>query len=299
MMRVTWTASFRASCLHAAHAMALGQVAADVRLAEAIAEPVHALRVALQAAAVPRDALWRHLTGLAVIVDSLRDLAERALTKTVGAGRAGQLTSRLAASLAAVESAMRRAAPELDADLLPRGAALRQAWDERGSELLHAVVRWTDPQVVVSEAQVVLVHPFLGGGGAAHLPYNNVHIEALSAAPLPEPVLPELLRLTWLLAQLNLDVPVLSEHIDGQRLPAVAELAMVPVTLQAAEDAGMARLSLETLDAALQVWHIVTPPDVDPVEILWRWWGTYLEAQPRWHVAFTALDRMLGRPAAP
>jgi hypothetical protein len=299
MMQLNWTASFRASCLHAAHATALGLVAADVRLAEAIAEPVHTLRLAMQSAGLPRDVLWWHLTGLAVLVDSRRELAERALTKTVGAGRAAQLTSRVAASLAAIEAAMRRAAPDLAEDLPARGAALQQAWNERGLELLHHVNRRTDPQVAVSQAQVVLVHPFLGGGGAAHLPYNNVHIEALPDEPPREPALPELLRLLWLLSQLNLDVPTLSEHIDGQRLPAVAELAMVPVTLQAAEDAGVLRLNLETLDAALRAWQIVTPPEVDPVEILWRWWGTYLDAQPRWDVAFTALDRMLGGPAAP
>ena len=68
---------------------------------------------------------------------------------------------------------------------------------------------------------------------------------------------------------------------------------MLPVTLQAAEDVELATLSPETLDLGAAGVEVLTPPDVDPVDVVWRWWGTYLETRPRWDIAFTALDRML------
>ena len=157
---------------------------------------------------------------------------------------------------------------------------------------MRGIARWTDPHVIAESAQVILVHPSLGGGGSAHLAYNNVLIEAVLTNPIPQ--LPETLRLAWLLSQLNLDLPMFSETIHGKRLPHVAELAMIPVTLQAAEELEFLTLTPEAIDLALNCWNVVTPPDTDPVDILWRWWGTYLETRPRWDIAFTALDRMFG-----
>ena len=226
------------------------------------------------------------------MVDALSELAERAVTKTIGTTRAASIARNLVASIAGIESAVRRAFPNLLDELSLRLLPLREQWEAYGPLLLQSVARWTDPRVVVSEAQVVLVYPALGGGGAAHIPFNNVHIEAVLTNPVPD--LPENLRLAWLLAQLGLDLPALSDRIHGPRLPDVAALAMLPVTLQAAQDARLMELSPETVDLALSAWQIQTPTDVDPVDVLWRWWSTYLDTRPRWDIALTALDRMLG-----
>jgi hypothetical protein len=34
--------------------------------------------------------------------------------------------------------------------------------------------------------------------------------------------------------------------------------------------------------------------EADPLDVVRRWWETYQEARPKWDVALTALDRMLG-----
>lgn len=291
-MQLQWTVSFRASCLHAAEALAHGQLVVDPGLAEAITEPAQDLRKAINAAGLPRTQFWRNLVGVSVLADGLSDLAERAVTKTVGSTRATNIARNLVASMAGLEAAVRRAFPDLLDDLSLRLLPLREQWDVHGPLLLQSVARWTDPRVVVAEAQVVLVHPALGGGGSAHLPFNNVHIEAVLTGPVPE--LPENLRLAWLLSQLGLDLPAFCDHIRAQRLSDVAALAMLPVTLQAAEDAELVKLSPATIDLALSAWQILTPTDIDPVDVLWRWWSTYLETRPRWEIALTALDRMLG-----
>lgn len=291
-MQLEWTVSVRVSCLHAAEALAHGQLIVDPALAAPLTEPAQELRKAITAANLPREAFWRNLVGLAVLTDSLQELTERAVTRTVGAARAATLARDLVAPIASMEHAVRRAVPDLADELKLRLAPLRDQWEGVGPLLLQSVARWTDPRVVVPAARVVLVHPALGGGGAAHLPFNNVHLEAVLTSRVPE--LPENLRLAWLLAQLGLDLPAFSDHIPGARLPNVAELAMLPVILQAAEDARLTRVDFETIDQALRVWHILTPTNADPVDVLWRWWNTYLDTRPRWDIALTALDRMFG-----
>ena len=291
-INLRWTVSFSASCLHAAEAIAYGQLVTDTRMAEVITEPAQQLRKTIVAAGMPRTQFWRNLLGLSAEIDGTRQLAERAVTKTVGAGRVTSVVDELAANIAGIESAVRRAFPGLTDEVTLRVRPLREQWEARGPGLLRSIAHWTDPRLLVAEADVVLVQPSLGGGGSAHLPFNNVHMEAMLTNPVPE--LPEILRLGWLLAQLNLDLPIFSDNIHGKRLPHIAELAMLPVTLKAAEDVELARLDETTLNLALNSWHIVTPADSDPADILWRWWGTYVETRPRWDIAFTALDRMFG-----
>lgn len=291
-MELRWLVSFSASCIHAAEAVAHGRLIADPRIAEAIAEPAQLLRQTIASAGLPRTPFWRHLAGLSVVTDNAQQLAERAILKTVGATRAASVTSDIAAVIRGLESAVRRAIPTLLDDLSLRTRPMREQWEAHGPGILHALGRWTAPELIVPQAEVVLVHPSLGGGGSAHLPYNNVLIEAVLTNPVPE--LPEFLRLGWLLSQLNLDLPMYSDSVHGKRLPHVAELAMLPPTLKAGEELGLLQLDPTTIDLALRSWYVVTPSDFDPVDVLWRWWTTYIDTQPRWDVAFTALDRMCG-----
>jgi len=289
-MELKWIVSFPASCLHAAEAIAHGRLVTDTPLAEAIAEPAQTLRQAIVAAGLPRSVFWRNLTGFSVVAEGTTQLVERALTKTVGEARAAGVVAEIAAAISGLQASVRRALPTLVEDLSPRVGPMQSRWDTHGPQLLRGIARWTAADVIAERAQVIVVHPALGGGGSAHLLYNNVLVEAVGADPVAE--LPEVLRLAWLLSQLNLDLPRFSERIHGKRLPHVAELAMLPVTLKAAEELDLLQLIPDTVDLALNSWHVVTPPDTDPVDVLWRWWDTYLATRPRWEVAFAALDRM-------
>jgi hypothetical protein len=292
-MEMHWRVSFSASCLHAAEAISCGQLIADARLAEAITEPAQELRREIVNAGLPRATFWRHLVGLGATIDNNRQLTELAIRKTIGAQqRNDTLATELAGHIAEIEMAVRQAFPDMLEELTLRCKPLREQWEARGPGLLRSMASWTDIGLIAPRADVVLVYPALGGGGVAHLPYNNVRIEAVLANP--DPQLPEVVRLGWLLGQLNLDLPVFSESIHGRRLPHVAELAMLPVALQAAEDVELTEVDETSLGRALQTWHVVTPPDLDPVDVLQRWWGTYLETRPRLDIALAALDRMFG-----
>jgi hypothetical protein len=290
-MEITWRVSTTASCLHAAEAISCGQLIADARLAEAIADSAQGLRQAVVNAGMPRAVFWRHLVGLAATVDNHLQLAELAIRKSIGEQQGIQaVAAQMAGLIGQMEAAVRQVFPDMAEELAVRCRPLREQWEARGPGLLRSMTRWTDANLIAPRADVVLVYPALGGGGAAHLPYNSVRIEWVLTNP--DPQLPEAVRLGWLLGQLNLDLPAYSESIHGLRLPQVAELAMLPVALQAAEDVELMHVDRDSVARALQAWHVVTPPDFDPVDVLQRWWGTYVETRPRWDIALAALDRM-------
>ncbi|MCE9553083.1 MAG: hypothetical protein K8T91_06850, partial [Planctomycetes bacterium] len=94
----------------------------------------------------------------------------------------------------------------------------------------------------------------------------------------------------WLLSQLNLELPSISELIPPTRLPQIAPLAMLCVALQAAEEVELARADEATVDLALAAWRL----EVAPLTAgdLWTWWQTYLAARPSWPAALATLDTL-------
>jgi len=292
-IEIRWQASMSASCLHAAEGMCRRRPVVDASFAESLAEPTAKLAAEIKAQDLPAARFWRHLTALAAGIDNNRQLAEVALRKTIGMGdRAQAAVPRLALALTALDNAGRAAAPGLLDELQLRGEPLKLQWDARGRGLLRRIAQLTDERLMVQRTEVVLVHPTFGGGGAAHLPYNTVRIEALLANP--HDTLPEMVRLGWYIAQLNLDLPLFSERILPDRLPHVAALAMLPPIMTAAEHVELARLDEETLRLAFQTWDVRVPHDVDMVATLLDWWDTFNESRPGWTTALVALDKMIG-----
>jgi hypothetical protein len=144
---------------------------------------------------------------------------------------------------------------------------------------------------VVESARVCLVLPAAGGHGVVHAPTNTVRLEALLANPHPR--LPEVVRLGWLLGQLQADLPPLVEHVPAGRAESLMMLAMVPATLAAAEDVELASCDAATIGDSLKCWHV--PHDSTTAEVLLRWWQTYSSSQAEWRVALAALGQMLAR----
>ncbi len=289
-MELRWNSSFSASCLHAAAAVYDGRRLSDERLAEALAQPVASLAKSMATWDLPVGRLWRHLNPLSATVDSNTALAEGAIRKAVGNVPAGAV-SEIAGGISEIENAVRQSFPKLVEELSLRIKPLREHWEARGPGLLRSIVRLTDERVLVSNAEVIVVHPAIGGAGVAHLIYNSIRIEGLLANPIVQ--LPETLRLGWLLAQLNSDLPVFSDAIHGDRLSAVAEMAFLAVVIKAAEDVEWAEFSSDNIQLALDAWHVSVPDDRDPVEAIMEWWGVFSESPTRWDVALAALDRLL------
>ncbi len=58
------------------------------------------------------------------------------------------------------------------------------------------------------------------------------------------------------LSSLNLDLPILSEKVHGERLTMIAALAMLPAVLEAAEHVELVQVDPSLLATAMRAWHI-------------------------------------------
>lgn len=285
-----WKASLSASALYAADAILRGRAAAGDPLVEPLRESAHALGREIGAAGLPEARFWQHLLPLAAGIESNRQLAETALAKTLGVHpRAQALAGPLAGRIADCERAALQAAPDLVDALAARAQPLHAEWNARGDALLATVARLTDARLVPPGAEVVAVWPATGGPGTACLDYNLVLLEAPEAEAVP--AMAPAVRVVWLLAQLNQDLPVFSEGLPRGRLALLAAAATLPPTLAAAEEMGLHRCDHATIEAALGTvpWPVAS-------KTLLSWWDTYLSGRPPWHVALAALDRMGERP---
>jgi hypothetical protein len=292
-----WQASSSASALHAVDCLLRSRSLVDPGLTADLQPARDEWQRALAPLGPRQPLLWQHLIPLSAGMGNNRELAELALRKAYGPNEAAARAARVADCVAATEAAFRGRYPRADEELVLRGRPLRELWEARGPGLLRRLVELTEQDVLPAAAEVLLVQPVRGGGGAAHLPYNSVRIEALLVNPASD--VPELLRLAWLLAQLNLDLPKFGEGVSAWRLPVVAGLAIVPAVLEAAEFVELARLDPPSLQTALAAWQVeCTGSDAastDTAEVLLDWWTTYRETRPAFHVALRALDQMLTR----
>jgi hypothetical protein len=292
-LELTWRPHVLVSSLHAAEAVSRKLPLADSRLAAAIEEPALRLAAEIKAAGIPPARFWGHLIPLAAKIAGRKQLVETTVIKTTGRGaRFEAIVSNLAATLVAVEGAFQAALPNLNDELALRERPLREQWEARGAGMLRQIGLLTEESLIAPSCEVLLVHPALGGGGEAHLAYNAVRIEAMLANPVAE--LPEAVRLAWLIAQLQLDLPMHSESIHADRLPHIARYAMLPPTLIAAESVELVRFAPDAMHKAIAAWRLAAPPGVDPAALISEWWQTYQETRPPWNVALAALDQMFG-----
>jgi hypothetical protein len=288
MTELRWVANRSVSCFHAMQAIVEGKPLVIETVAEPLAEPAQRAAAFCQELALPVDRFFSQLTPLSLGFDSPAQLAQLTLKKLVGATVAEQTSARLASIVLEAKSAYAAAFPDLLDELELRGRPLRELWEARGPGMLAGVARQLEPGVLVSSADVLLVQPVQGGGGASHLSYNSVRIEAMLANPHAE--LPEVVRLAWLLAPLNLDLPKFSEHLAPLSAGKVLRLAVLPAVLASAQDVELIGDAEATLPRATEVWQL---GDSQLAEQLGVWWKTYRGSRPPLPVALAALERLI------
>lgn len=291
-MNIRWLASASASCFHATGEMLRGQRLLDAALAEVLAEPVEELRRAAATWQISPAGLVDHLTAVSIESISVEDQARLAIRKLAGEPHLPRATAAVAGWMQHVQSLFLQVHPNAVDELELRSVPLREQWEARGPGVHAMLCKLLGSETLVDAAEVVLVHPVLGGGGSAHVLYNRVSFEAVLANPLAE--LPEVVRLGWLLAQLQLDLPSIQGNLSRQRALEVGALALVPATLTAAHEVELTGPPEALLQRAIEAWRL-GPVDVDAVL---AWWETYLTDRPCWSTALAALDRLLTAESA-
>lgn len=288
---LNWVPSLPATCLHAAEAIGRGRTLGDGPLVEGIARPAKALADAIRAADLPWQRFWQHLLPLSGQTGNARELTEWSLRKTLGEGpKKNLLVTPLARCVAELFAAARRAKPDGEDQIDERSGFLRRQWKEVEASLPGAIADLVDPRILVGSATVILMDA-VEGGGAAHLWYNSLRIEVVAQQPQSD--LPEVVRLAWLLAQLNLDLPAFCEALRFVDLPWLATVAMLPPTLAAAAQCRLVGDPIACIAQAIGQWNIPAPAGVDLAGTLEIWWQTYQESKPAWAIALGALERML------
>ncbi|PHS08942.1 MAG: hypothetical protein COA78_12365 [Blastopirellula sp.] len=287
-----WIASSSASCFHTAHLLATGSEIIDQQLSTELNQPVQALMSAIANLGLEPAQVWQHLIPLSAGIENNNELADVTLRKLIPISEITQSKqTQLSGCFQDLENAYRTRFPKLADELIQRIRPLREQWEARGPGLMDTVGRLTEPNLLVGSADVILVQPSSGGRGVAHLDYNSVRLEAMLYNV--DRTLPEVVRLAWLISQLNLDLPVYSERIQRDRLRLIAGYAMLPACFQAAEEVELLSLNQASFAAALEAWRI-SPTDNDQLSsTLLDWWQTYQQTNSSWTVALHALDQML------
>jgi hypothetical protein len=296
-MRLNWTPNASASALHAAEAISLYALElTDPRVMDGIGSYSMRLGQWIQNEASEVTRFWSILVGHASILDSNFELAQAVIRKTSIRSAEQSAIPQLAGLITDIEAAFNPLYPKFLEQLPLRARPLQEQWLGFGQGLLAHFGRLTEKSLIVDEARVVLLQPVTGGAGTAHIEHNLVRIEAVLTNPLVE--LPEVVRLFWLLSQLNLELPMHSELVGANLIGRLAPLAMLPAALAAAEVLELSRCDESMAELAIENWHIPIPKGLELhkqiVPALMDWWETYLQTRPKMCTALQALARMLG-----
>ncbi len=297
MMQLEWQNQPRPSLFHAAAGATARRVAAQEKLIEAIRSDANQMADMLGARGISAAAFWGHMIVLSAATDPLVQIVNTALRKLCRGS--SELDSAVNAFVQIASNMVKTGTPQLIStqELETRIQPLQQQWAAYGPGLLRQIANLTDENLIVGQSRVVAVQPVFGGAGTAHLDYNAVHMEALLTNT--DDRLPEVLRLAWLVAQLNNDLPMHSERIHRDRLRLISGLAMLPSVLMAAQELGLSRFDRTMLTQALNGWLL---DDDDASQrtvneqfagIIEDWWRVCQAGNHSWNAALSALDQMI------
>ncbi|GIW96893.1 MAG: hypothetical protein KatS3mg111_0226 [Pirellulaceae bacterium] len=298
-MELSWRICRATSAWHWAISVARGRVANRQAADPAVAELLSRLELLVVPLGVTADRWWQHVLSLASQSKSPDDLVHRLLTSlTRPEDRTPTLEVQLLDGIQRVEAAFARTFPRFDQEMPMRIAPLQAQWETFGPGLVRQLVHRVGADVLAECAELLLVPPVVGGAGTAHWRSNRVHFEAVLTNPHPE--LPEVVRLVWLLAQLDLDRPVFREANSGDRLPDLGALAMIPPVIESAAELGLCERGPETIGDALRYWDLPQRHQPEMPDVLRSWWETFTNFRPSWAIGLVALERMLSgvRPDA-
>ena len=289
MTTLQWTFNSRPTAIHAAAGLDAGLAPVDTDLVGAIAQPLVGAVDRLRGLDVDRPTFWQQLIVAAASTDSMAQIVTTAVGRALGPVRAPMVHIELTDLISAITnraSAYLVNPPELEL----RSQPLQLQWQTYGPGLLRLIAGRTDQKLMVDQARLIVVQAVFGGGGSAHLHANAAHIEAMMVNP--DESLPEVLRLAWMISQLNNDLPMFSESINRRQLPTVAVWPCCPPRWKP-QPSWVWHLQSRSLERAIAAWLTFAGDRALAAEIVDTWWHTARGGGYAWDTALQALDRML------
>lgn len=317
-MRLKWTPCVSASAIHATHCLAQGMALSDPDLENGLRHSAERLKE--MAVRSDPQRFWTALLAGSASIAQNRPLAEFVFREAVipfeRADSEFSETSiaELSGVITEVEAAFLSHFPKIEQQLPLRAGPLRDLWTGFGSGLAAHVKRLTQAQIVFGAAESVLVQPVCNGGGWPLMGRNAMVMEAVLANPEPE--LPEVLRVAWLLCQVAWDAgqraaqrekaqqerahPENSDQVESQssrqpfRFPSEVErLAFIAVVLAAGQVVELCKMQEETVALALKHWLKPARFHPDTAVMMVGWWETYLQTKAEWRIAIQALEKLV------
>ncbi len=219
-------------------------------------------------------------------LDIIGDHASKAASRSMNSAD----RSLLAADLATLTEAYSDSHPKFANDMQLRVGPLRQQWEAFGPGLLASLRQKFTARTDRDSVRIHLVHPVFGGYGRV-LADDAICIEAVLTNE--NPMLPEALRMAWLLGQLGCPSPPGLNRIEQIELTALATL---PAALEAAEELGIGAHPATMLPQALTNWMPIPSLEVDTqriAETLGRWWNRESRSRTHWTASCAGLQREL------
>ncbi len=292
MVKLTWSSSFSASAIHSAYAIFTDGESTHPKLKSLFPAAQHLQTLIADWLDVHAHSGWRLLIGMAASIPSNRSLAEQWLRRVRrNEPSFDACAAQLSGAIGDVEAATALIFPNMLEQLELRSRPIQDQWLGYGRGLMAHLRRLTEPNWLVEQAEGVFLQPVQGGAGYSLNSLNRFAIEAVLTNPLPE--IPEVVRVAWLVGQLQSDLPVYSEALGPLRAQPIAALATLVATLAAAEVLELSRCDEATIQLAIEHWQIAIPTVEDISTALVPWWETYLQTKPTWTIALKALDKML------
>ena len=294
-IKLIWTSRAETSALHAAAVVSSGRrVIQPDLVAELRPLVVRADEFVGGFAVTPRD-FWNLGCAVSLLGQGTREIVTLWRRRMFGSS-AAVADAHLIDLLGPIFRWGQSAHPDFAATMKLIESPLKLQWEARGPGLLRYLSQLTRPELLPPSATVALVRPLAGGDGAAHLDFNSVRLEAVLANPVAE--LPEVVRLAWLVSQLQADLPVYSDALNKKRLPWLAGLAMLPAALEAAQFVELVHVDRDLLHTAVLTWILPAYPENSAtadelVTAVCQWWDIYQQNKPPWAIALAALDRLL------
>ncbi len=296
-MQIQWLFNASPSALHAAEACyRFPSRVVDPTVSQGMGEYADRLGRWIDGiAASESDRFWKELIATGAAIDSNHELAALVLRKRIGGLVPATNVNQLSGLITDVEAAFKLLFPKYLEQTPLRLRPLQDHWLGFGSGLMAHIGRVTEKALMVSECRAIALQPILGGDGVSHIDQNLVRIEAVLTNPMAE--LPEVVRLAWLISQLQLDLPRFSDLLGPGLAGKLGPIAMLPPTLAAAEVLELSRCDEATVELAIENWQIAVPKGMDPhsqlIPTMMDWWETYLQTRPPWELALRALAKML------
>jgi hypothetical protein len=238
--------------------------------------------------------LWSHFVPLAMEYDSPRLLIQALLPKITNSSPSENLQQTWLAQLAHLSNLHQHANPNLLHELQLRSGPIRELAEARLPGLLRAMMQLAAPELIPDGVKIAVVEPVLGGGTLVYPLYNSIVWQGL-LHQLDEQI-SEVLRLGWAIAQLNLEVPLLSGDLPRDVILQLTPWAAGPLALAAGEFVELTRCEYDMWLRTATLWQLApigTRSLEETCQAVWQWWETYLASRPSWPVALGALAQLL------